>query len=463
MCAESAPGRAGPDAAIVLDGVSKYYEIYEKPIHRLYQMLWRGRRQFYKPFWALRDISFELRKGDCLGVIGRNGAGKSTLLQIIAGTLAPSSGTVASAGRVAALLELGSGFNPEFTGRENARLNAAIFGLDKEEIDARFDSIAAFADIGEFMDQPVKSYSSGMVVRLAFAVIAHVDADVLIIDEALAVGDAFFTQKCMRFIRNFIASHTVLFVSHDIAAVNSLCNRALLLENGAIKKLGEPREITDLYLRDLYEARQGASVETAQEKCGSSLFEPFDYRDMRQDFINHSCLRNDIRVLPFDESCESFGKKELLIRSAVLRDAAGAPLAWVVGGENVRLDILLEARKNAFSPIVGFLLRNRFGQGLFGDNTCITYARKPLYVRAGQLFRATFSFAMPILEPGDYSITLAVAEGSQLEHVQHDWKHDAILLKAVGENMHRGLIGIPMREITLEIAGEASGQEGSFK
>ena len=187
------------NVAICIDGVSKYFEIYEKPAHRLLQMIFRGHRQYYRPFWALHDISFEVKRGECVGIIGRNGAGKSTLLQIITGTLTPSAGKVHIKGRVAALLELGSGFNPEFTGRENVYLNASILGLTNKEIDARYDDIVAFADIGEFIDQPIKSYSSGMVVRLAFAVVAHVDADVLIVDEALSVGDAFFTQKCMRF------------------------------------------------------------------------------------------------------------------------------------------------------------------------------------------------------------------------------------------------------------------------
>ena len=200
------------DSAISIKNISKFFEIYEKPSHRLWQMLYHGRKRFYRPFWALQDISFEVKRGECVGIIGRNGAGKSTLLQIITGTLSPSSGTVECNGRVAALLELGSGFNPEFTGQENVYLNASILGLTKEEIDAKYDDIVAFADIGEFINQPVKSYSSGMAVRLAFAVVAHVDADILIVDEALSVGDAFFTQKCMRFLRQFMEKNTVLFV-----------------------------------------------------------------------------------------------------------------------------------------------------------------------------------------------------------------------------------------------------------
>jgi len=200
------------DFVIKVEDLSKCYQIYDQPGDRLKQFLFprlqdalgMHPRAYFHEFWALRSASFEVKKGETVGIIGRNGSGKSTLLQLICGTLAPSSGSIETKGRIAALLELGSGFNPEFTGRENVYMNAAVLGLGKNEIDACFDDIVAFADIGEFIEEPVKSYSSGMMVRLAFAVIAHVDADILIIDEALAVGDAFFTQKCMRFLRNFM-------------------------------------------------------------------------------------------------------------------------------------------------------------------------------------------------------------------------------------------------------------------
>ncbi|HJY34773.1 MAG TPA: ABC transporter ATP-binding protein, partial [Vicinamibacterales bacterium] len=193
-----------------MSDLSKVYQIYELPQHRLWQSLWRGRRRFYREFHALTHVSFDVRRGEVVGIIGRNGSGKSTLLQLICGTLTPSAGQVVARGRIAALLELGAGFNQEFTGRENVYLNGAIMGLTTAEIDARYARIVEFADIGDFLDQPLKTYSTGMVVRLAFAVIAHVDADVLVIDEALAVGDAFFVQKCMRFLRDFMKRGTIL-------------------------------------------------------------------------------------------------------------------------------------------------------------------------------------------------------------------------------------------------------------
>lgn len=445
------------DTDVVMEAiaVSKYFEIYAKPAHRLWQMLFRGRRRFYRPYWALRDISFSVRRGECLGILGRNGAGKSTLLQILCGTLAPSSGEIRARGRIAALLELGSGFNPEFTGRENVWLNAAILGLSPEEIAARYDDIVSFADIGEFIDQPVKSYSSGMVVRLAFAVIAHVDADILVIDEALSVGDAFFTQKCMRFLRRFMADHTLIFVSHDIAAVKSLCNRALLLDGGRIVMDGSPRDVCDKYLKNIYEDSQGESRAPAAPAPDAPsplpVWREEDYRDMRADLLACPPLRNDIRVFRFASEGDFFGKGEVDIEQVVLLDEQGRPLSWIVGGEMVCLRIGCRALACISSPIIGFQFRDRTGQVLFGDNTWLSYADAPLLVEAGQHFAADFTFRMPIIERGEYTIGVAVAEGSQENHVQHQWRYEAILLQSVSSSVPTGLVGIPMKDISLRI------------
>ena len=237
--------------AIRAQGLGKTYRLYDKPHHRLLQSLWRGRKNYFREFAALSDVSFELARGQTLGIIGRNGAGKSTLLQIICGTLTPSAGQVQVNGRIAALLELGTGFNPEFTGRENIVINAAILGLSQREIAERLDDIIAFADIGPFIDQPVKTYSSGMYVRLAFAVVVHVNPDILIVDEALAVGDALFQAKCMTRMRRMLDDGlTLLFISHDIAAVKALCQRALWLDHGRVRALGATPEVTRDYDHD---------------------------------------------------------------------------------------------------------------------------------------------------------------------------------------------------------------------
>jgi lipopolysaccharide transport system ATP-binding protein len=439
-----------------VENVSKCYHIYDTPRDRLKQfVLPRARRllnhspkQYFREFWALRDLSFEVKKGETVGIIGRNGSGKSTLLQIICGTLAPTSGGVAVHGRVAALLELGSGFNPEFTGRENVYMYGAILGLGTEEMDERFDKIAGFADIGEFIEQPVKTYSSGMVLRLAFAVIAHIDADILVIDEALAVGDARFVQKCMRFLRAFMEKGSVLFVSHDIGVITSLCNRTVWIHNGAEKLSGSPKQVSEAYLASLFDdsdvEKQAALDNEVPRVAGNE-----DYRDMRLEYINGTNLRNDIELVEFNSTGESFGKKGAVVTLVSLEDEQGHKLSWVVGGEMVALVVECSAITKLWNPIVGFYLKDRLGQTVFGDNTYITYMNEVFSISAGQGFSAKFRFRMPVLPNGDYSIAVAIAEGTQEDHVHHHWVHDALIIKVHSSSICHGLIGVPMKNIEM--------------
>jgi len=444
------------EIAIKVEGLSKCYQIYDQPRDRLKQFilprlqrsLGLSPKQYYREFWALKDVTFEVKKGETVGIIGRNGGGKSTLLQMICGTLSPTSGSIQTNGRIAALLELGSGFNPEFTGRENVYMNGAVLGLSKHEIDARFDDIAAFADIGDFIEQPVKTYSSGMMVRLAFAVIAHVDADILVVDEALAVGDAFFTQKCMRFLRNFMQTGTVLFVSHDTGSIRSLCNRAIWLEKGKVLQEGSPKDVCELYLEAFYEAQQGKSSTTklrAFKKPDATL----PLKDQRLKFINSSNLRNDVQIFKFDPNAASFGKGGAQIQEVCLLDENDHPLAWIVGGEKVTLRVIVRIFQELDSPIVGFYVKDRLGQALFGDNTYLSYKEQPIYCEDGDTLQADFVFYMPLLPAGEYSITVAIANGTQEMHEQHHWIHDAVLFKSESSSVATGLIGIPMLEIKL--------------
>ena len=437
--------------AIEVTGLGKCYQIYDKPSDRLKQMLMRGRKRYYKEFWALKDVSFKIKKGETVGIIGRNGSGKSTLLQMICGTLNPTDGEVKVNGRVAALLELGAGFNPEFSGVENVYMAASLYGLSKKEIDQRFDAIAAFADIGDHIHQSVKTYSSGMYVRLAFAVIAHVDADILVVDEALAVGDAFFTQKCMRYLRKFMEKGTVLFVSHDTGAVVNLCNHALWLHNGISKLAGSPKEVSEQYLAAQYQAIQGDISGPVSKSDTPRNSVPQDFHDMRRDFLNKTSLRNDIEVFKFSLDAASFGKGDATINLVQLLDKDDQPLLWVVGGEWVQLMVHCRTNIDLASPIVGFLVNDRLGQTLFGDNTFITYSQDSLHVDAGQVFVTRFEFKMPILPPGDYSITVAVAEGTQQDHIQHHWIHDALILKSHSSSVSTGLVGIPMINIEMMV------------
>lgn len=446
------------DIAISVKNLSKCFQIYETPRDRLKQFVlprmqrFAGKppKQYYREFWALKDVSFEIKKGETVGIVGRNGSGKSTLLQIICGTLTPTSGTVETRGRVAALLELGSGFNPEFTGRENVYMNAAVLGLSRQEIDQRFDDIAAFADIGDFIEQTVKTYSSGMMVRLAFAVIAHVDADILIIDEALSVGDAFFTQKCMRFLRKFMENGTVLFVSHDTAAVINFCQQALWLNKGIVKCQGEPKDVAQKYLAELYESEQGESVVAPNVNLANSL-QTAQSRDMRLDYINTTQFRNDVELFSFVSDTASFGKGGGKITSVQLLDETGQPLSWVVGGENVKLSITCIANTIMVGPIVGFYINDRLGQPLFGDNTFNFTKQAPLIIAKDEMFVTEFTFRMPILPIGDYTATVALAEGTQQDHVQHHWVHDAMVLKSHTSSVSSGLVGVPMNYIKMSI------------
>ena len=449
------------EIAIRVTNLSKRYEIYSTPRDRLKQfVLPRLQRQtgrtptrYFREFWALKDVSFEIKKGETVGIIGRNGSGKSTLLQMICGTLNPTSGNIQTNGRIAALLELGSGFNPEFTGRENVYMNASVLGLSNEEIDARFNDIVAFADIGDFVEQPVKTYSSGMMVRLAFAVIAHVDADILVVDEALAVGDAFFTQKCMRFLRNFIKTGTVLFVSHDTSSIKNLCNYAVWLEKGKVLQEGTPKEVCELYLEAFYEAQQGKGSTTKLR----SFKKPDDstpIKDQRLEFINTSNLRNDLQIFKFDPDASSFGKGGAQIHDVRLLDENEHSLAWIVGGEKVTLRVMVHAYKNLDSPIIGFHVKDRLGQSLFGENTFLSCRKQLIQCAEGAELQADFTFYMPLLPAGEYSITTAIADGTQEVHEQHHWIHDAVLFKSESSSVTAGLIGIPMLEVKLKNTDE---------
>jgi lipopolysaccharide transport system ATP-binding protein len=434
----SATSASGLDPALALRAanLSKRYELYAKPHHRLQQTLLRGRRNFFSEFWALRDVHLEVPRGTTLGIIGRNGSGKSTLLQILCGTLTPTTGTIETRGRIAALLELGAGFHADFTGRENLYLNARLHGLSTAQIDQRFDRIAAFADIGPFIDQPVKTYSSGMYVRLAFAVIANVDADILIIDEALAVGDVFFTQKCMRFLRDFRDRGTIVFVSHDAAAVVSLCHRALWLDAGRIQTAGSAKEVYQSYLAAYHhQPVSGGGVGGNGGAHESAATEP---------------------PRPPDDSAlataPSFGSGHATITLVDLLDQQGQRLTSVRGGEHAT--VIIQARANApiARALVGFFIKDRLGQNLFGENTHLTYAARPVPAAPGQIITGRFSFHMPILLPGDYTITASLAEGTQDAHVQHHWIHDAYVFKSFTRSESAGLVGIPVDPIDLKVS-----------
>src|SRR5690606_21508446 len=375
-------------SVIFVENISKDYHLYDTSSQRLLSYLLPGRREHGQAFHALQDVNFELRQGETLGIIGRNGSGKSTLLQIVTGILTPTRGTIQCEGRVAALLELGAGFNPDFTGRENVQLNAAMYGLTKADIDARMEDIIAFAGIGEFIDQPVRHYSSGMFVRLAFSVIVHVDADVLIIDEALAVGDVMFSYKCMCFLEEFKKKGSILFVSHDAGAVSQLCDRVLWLDKGRMMGVGEPKVMLDRYLEHVYSEQQAVSriAPATEETVGAVgnetgpevhnpdalVFEP--WYDAREHMQGSPALYNTIEVLRFDANNTSgFGDGGATITDVCFRDQEGRKLSGILGGTPVSLNFTFVAHRDLQQLIVGFLINDRLGRVVLGDNNCIIH------------------------------------------------------------------------------------------
>ncbi|CBK43118.1 ABC-type polysaccharide transport system, ATPase component [Nitrospira defluvii] len=425
--------------AIRVHNLSKTYRLYDRPGDRGKQWilpavqtcLGRKPAQYYREVHAVEDVSFEVKKGETLGIIGRNGSGKSTLLQLIVGTLSPTGGTIEIDGRVAALLELGAGFHPEFTGRENVYLNAALLGLSREDVDVQLDDILAFADIGIAADQPVKTYSSGMIVRLAFAVIAHVKADILIIDEALAVGDAFFVQKCMRFLRAFMEHGTVLFVSHDSAAVLSLCRNALWLDHGRVADMGEAKSVCDRYLNP--QASHGNVPRGA-------MFGESETRAVSDDGAGAQWL----------ETSGLFGERRACIEKVAFRDASGRVLHTVQASARVSLLVWCQTSIQLLSPIVGFVVRDRLGQSLFGGNVCVAgQGSSSSTIVPGTRFVAELEFMMPVLHAGDYSLSVALAEGTQEHHVQYHWIHDALTFSSNPSELCFGLIAVELLHVEL--------------
>lgn len=427
------------EPVIEVRGLSKAYQVYASPRDRLRQLVAFGGRKYYREHIALNELSFVIERGETLGVIGRNGAGKSTLLQLICGTLAPTAGSINVRGRVAALLELGAGFNPEFTGRENIGVAAALYGLTRQQVDERMDRILAFADIGDFVDQPVKTYSSGMFVRLAFAVIAHVDADVLVVDEALAVGDIYFQQKCMRFLRRFQeGGGTMLFVSHDTSAVMNLCRTALWLREPAAADyvLGAAETVCKAYLQDFY-VRQEESLR------GERKDTPAAPQDYSTEWEADQFAANLLEVSPYNQTAESFGAGGGRFTSAEFVDQDGHPMTTVRADERVVLRLQARMQRSIVDPAFGVTVKDRLGQFIFSESTDSAFRSSHPVFGAGDLVTVDFAFRMPVLLQGHYSIDIAFAEGLGHEHTQHHWVHDALVLTSLRGRLVQGIAGLP--------------------
>src|SRR5258708_7533316 len=355
--------------------VSKMYRMYPAPSAHLKEMLTMGRRSYHREFWALRDVSFDVERGQTLGLIGPNGSGKSTLLEIVTGILAPASGRVRAHGRIAALIELGAGFNPEFTGRENVFLNGEIMGLSRAEIERSFPKITAFAEIGDFMEQAVKTYSTGMLVRLAFAAAIHVDPDILVVDEALSVGDAIFSNRCVQKFQELKARGvTVLLVSHDLGLVKLLSDKAMLLYHGEALAVGDPNDVINRYIGMVLE-REKATV-AAPPPPIAKLEPSFRHGDRRAE-VAHVTLENE----------------------------RGETIPAVRSGQPVRVRVVAQFAEAHAAPMVGIMIRNRIGMDVFGTNTQLEKLDLGP-IAAGEAVEVTFAFDC-WLAPQEYTITVA--------------------------------------------------------
>jgi lipopolysaccharide transport system ATP-binding protein len=393
------------DTVISIQDLGKCYQIYDKPNDRLKQSIYpRIQRlvgitpkEYHRRFWALQGVSFDVKHGETIGIIGRNGSGKSTLLQIICGTLAPTIGSVATKGRIAALLELGSGFNPEFTGRENVYLNGSILGLTRDEIDSRLDDIFAFADIGDFVDQPVKNYSSGMFVRLAFATQAHVDPDILVVDEALAVGDSYFVHKCMlRFHYLRERGTTILLVTHDATAVKTLCNRAVWIDQGGVASIGDSSIVVDQYLSAVRKLPVYQDYDT-----GSSITKNYTTNnDQCPNALEEREIPNIDRRLGTQE-CTFIGiglYDEHMNKKTALSNDSTVILRVTFKNQTLEENRLL---------VLGYSLRNNRGVDIASNNSEIEKT-EIITPPPGEKKTIRIYIDLPELHPGSYSFSVSV-------------------------------------------------------
>ena len=404
-------------AAIEARNVTKMYRVYPAPAARLKEILLLNRRRFYQEFWALNGVSFEIARGGVFGVIGPNGSGKSTLLEIVTGTLEPTGGQVITRGRIAALLSLGAGFNPEFTGRENVFLNGEILGLSRAEIARSLPHIERFAEIGEFLDRPVKTYSTGMYLRLAFSAAIHVDPEILVVDEVLAVGDAIFVNRCVqKFEELRRRGVTVLLVTHDVGLVKLLCDRAMLLYRGRALAQGDPNDVVNRY-NGLVLERQRTFAEAnlpALPVAGES-------------------------PVPLAYSFRHGDRQAEVVRVELLNEA-GQPARAFHSGEDMQARVQVRFREPHPRPVVGIMIRTRIGMEVYGTNTELEDAG-PGPAERGDLIEVTFAFACR-LTPQEYTLTVATQSP---DGTSHDWLDDVLTFQVVDARRAAGVANLEAR------------------
>ncbi len=436
------------EIAIDIRNVSKCYRRYFHPADRLKELIFPHKPRG-EEFWALRDISFQIQKGESLGILGQNGSGKSTLLQIITNTLTPTTGSVEAHGKISALLELGSGFNPDFTGRQNVMVNGRILGFSQQEVEAKLDEIIEFAEIGDFVDQPVHTYSSGMFVRLAFAAAVVWEPEILIVDEALAVGDIFFQQKCFSRIKTLHKKGvTLLFVSHDTRSVLNLCSRAVVLDHGRLLYLGETTRAVEKYRENYYNQFELANKTPKQSvnlSVQSKVMDPA-LSEVRQYSASQSPAL-DTFITDFPENGH-YGQLLGLIKGISLIDAHGQTKANFLHNDELTLSVRLGEHPPDIVPLnVGFQLRDKLGQIIIGTNTKML-GQDLLKETSGEGFICQFRFRLSI-SPGEYSLSVAVAENE--DHVQtiYDYINNVTVISIIADGRSNEQGGVCWPDITV--------------
>jgi len=388
------------EVAIRVDDVSKLYKLYDKPSDRLKESLGLTRKKLYKEHYALHNVSFDVKRGETVGIIGTNGSGKSTILKIITGVLNPSGGHVEIDGRISALLELGAGFNMEYTGIENIYLNGTMIGFSREEIDAKMQDILDFADIGDFVHQPVKTYSSGMFVRLAFAVAINIDPEILIVDEALSVGDVFFQAKCYKKFEDFKKmGKTILFVSHDLGSISKYCDRVVLLNRGKKLAEGTPKEMVSMYKRIM--VNQDKAEEIAAHQMDMSSLEEDDEKEIKE----AACEGQWKKHYNLNPDVDEYGNGAAEIEDFAIIDENGNYTNAIVKGTRFRLKSKVKFKQDVHDPIFTYTFKNIQGVAITGTNTMYEKKDVPL-AKEGETYVATFEQDM-FLQGGEYLLSMS--------------------------------------------------------
>ena len=421
--------------AIRVTNVTKVYKMYEKPIDRLKESLHPRHKEYHKKFYALNNISFNVGKGETVGIIGTNGSGKSTILKIITGVLSPTDGSVEVEGTISALLELGAGFNSDYTGIENIYMNGTMMGFSRKEMDGKLQDILDFADIGDFVYQPVKTYSSGMFVRLAFALAINVEPEILIIDEALAVGDAFFQAKCFNKLEEIKNSGTtILFVSHDIVSVKKLCSRAIWLDRGNLREVGDAKEVCEKYLSMQIEEQNREKAQLIRQMKLGNVTESVETEHERKEF----------RRIDLSNAAGESGTREGEILSFYIRDNQGNDVAVLQTEHTYHFGLLTKFNTDMDNVLFGFEMENTRGVKLFSVNNFLS-DEVLAHVNRGEIYEVSFAVKLPRICATEYLVSPSLAAGDQTNHVVLHRIHNAVKIDVDNQGYNLSVIELDTR------------------